>query len=66
MTEDRWEIFGDYDDDRKFNEGVKHERERIIALLKLPGCHEWQENGEHYESKCVTCYNVALIKGESQ
>jgi hypothetical protein len=33
MTEDRWEAFGDYDDDRKFNEGVVAERERIIALL---------------------------------
>ena len=33
MTEDRWEAFGDYDDDRKFNEGIMAERERIIALL---------------------------------
>lgn len=33
MTEDRWEIFGDYDDDNKFNEGVKFERERITKLL---------------------------------
>jgi hypothetical protein len=61
MTEDRWEAFGDYDDDIKFNEGVKHERERI---LDLPLMHEgW--GGKHRSEDCVTCDNIALIKGEN-
>jgi hypothetical protein len=64
MTEDRWEIFGDYDDDVKFNEGVKAERERIIALLTetykglkavLAMAHPEGDGSEI----------VALIKGEN-
>ena len=56
MTEDRWEAFGDYDDDIKFNEGVMAERNRIIALLNSKD--EW-----HYEFSDISDV-IALIKGE--
>lgn len=64
MTEDRWEAFGDYDDDVKFNEGVVTERSRIIALLN----HEYWHNVSylsdiHYD--CLMCEAIALIKGEN-
>ena len=65
MTEDRWEVFGDYDDDRKFNEGVMAERERIIALLNdmLADNWDWAEDCD-----CDGCIRInkmfALIKGE--
>lgn len=65
MTEDRWEAFGDYDDDRKFNEGVMAERERIIALLNdmLADNWDWAEDCD-----CDGCIRInkmfALIKGE--
>lgn len=64
MTEDRWESFGDYDDDIKFNEGVMAERERIIALLN----HEYWHNVSylsdiHYD--CLMCEAIGLIKGEN-
>lgn len=66
MTEDRWEAFGDYDDDVKFNEGVMAERERIIALLNemLADNWDWAE-----ECDCDGCIRInkmfALIKGEN-
>ena len=66
MTEDRWEAFGDYDDDVKFNEGVMAERERIIALLNemLADNWEWAEDCD-----CDGCIRInkmfALIKGEN-
>ena len=55
MTEDRWEAFGDYDDDRKFNQGVIAERERIIALIN--SC----EVGGYPDAEFI----VALIKEKS-
>jgi len=62
MTEDRWEAFGDYDDDIKFNEGVVAERERI---LMLPLLHEgW--GGTHNDIDCITCHNITLIKEGNQ
>ena len=63
MTEDRWEAFGDYDDDRKFNEGIKFEHERIFTILKqlekttFPG-DVWNHN--------PFTYAMQLIDGENE
>jgi len=70
MTEDRWEAFGDYDDDRKFNEGVLAERERIIALLEAQA-ENWSSDCEKPldPKHCQSCWLfvdlIALIKGET-
>lgn len=45
--------------------------ERIIKLLEFPnGWHETVyvagEGDEHFASSCVTCLNIALIKGEQK
>jgi hypothetical protein len=73
MTEDRWEAFGDYDDDRKFNEGVMTERERIVTLLEaiIDECN-WEEVSKdtgYDDGPCEMCeetrINIALIKGEN-
>ena len=46
---------------KRFDAGRKFERERII---ELPFIHEsW--GGEHMED-CVTCHNIALIKGDNK
>ena len=47
MTEDRWEAFGDYNDDNKFNEGVKAERERVVNLLTKLRDSEYAEVMTH-------------------
>lgn len=51
-----------------FDEGATNERERIIALLE----HErYYTNGDDqfetaHSVPCVTCKNIALIKGENE
>jgi len=57
MTEDRWEAFGDYDADRKFNEGVMADRERIIKLLEDYAFNNGPSGG--------ILFAVAFIKGEN-
>ncbi len=45
----------------RVNKAVDAERERILAL---PFIHE-AFGGKHNED-CITCHNIALIKGENK
>lgn len=52
-------------------QGAQAERERIIKLLEMPnGWHETvyvaEEGDRHFEKSCITCLNIALIKGENK
>ena len=60
-------MLGEYTDNG-YRQGVYEERERIIALLE----HErYYTNGDDqfetaHSVPCVTCKNIALIKGENK
>ena len=50
-----------------YEKGVEAERERVASL---PFSHEYVyvagEGDIHFESTCITCENLALIKGENK
>jgi hypothetical protein len=45
-------------------EGAYEERERIIKLLKHESLEMPGLEYEHFADICLTCENIALIKGE--
>jgi hypothetical protein len=51
-------------------QGKREEQSRIIKLLEDKGEHETLEmptlKDEHIKELCMTCSNIALIKGDSK
>jgi hypothetical protein len=51
---------------RAYRQGIAHERERILTLIRRPGFHVWDADGSHSKDHCVTCNAIIQIQGEKE